>query len=90
MAENKRQYLADGSTLLLSRKRDGSAPEQYTILKCIGAGGSTVCYDARRTLPDGTVRLAPSAFSTAKEVEQICKFFIHFTQKTLHPAKNML
>ena len=42
------------------------------------------------TLPDGTVRLAPSAFSTAKEVEQICKFFIHFTQKTLHPAKNML
>ena len=55
MAENKRQYLADGSTLLLSRKRDGSAPEQYTILKCIGAGGSTVCYDARRTLPDGTV-----------------------------------
>ena len=56
MAENKRQYLADGSTLLLSRKRDGSAPEQYTILKCIGAGGSTVCYDARRTLPDGTVK----------------------------------
>ena len=42
------------------------------------------------TLPDGTVRLAPSAFSTANEVEQICKFFIHFTQKTLHPAKNML
>ncbi len=42
------------------------------------------------TLPDGTVRLAPSAFSTANEVEQICKFFIHFTQKTLHAAKNML
>ncbi len=42
------------------------------------------------TLPDGTVRLAPSAFSNAKEVEQICKFFIQITQKTLHPAKNML
>lgn len=42
------------------------------------------------TLPDGTVRLAPSVFSTEQEAEQICKFFIHFTQKTLHPAKNML
>ncbi len=36
------------------------------------------------TLPDGTVRLAPSVFSTPAEVEKICKLFHHFTQKTLH------
>ncbi len=33
------------------------------------------------TLPDGTVRLAPSAFSTAEEVEKICKLFHQIAQK---------
>ena len=42
------------------------------------------------TLPGGTVRLAPSAFSTSAEANRICKFFIQFTQKTLHASKNML
>lgn len=36
------------------------------------------------TLPDGTVRLAPSAFSTEAEAEKICKLFLQFAQKTLH------
>lgn len=35
------------------------------------------------TLETGTVRLAPSAFSTKAEAEQICKIFIQITQKTL-------
>ncbi len=42
------------------------------------------------TLPDGTVRLAPSAFSRANDVEIICKLFYHFVQKTLHSPENML
>ncbi|MBQ5841177.1 MAG: aminotransferase class V-fold PLP-dependent enzyme [Clostridia bacterium] len=33
------------------------------------------------TLPAGTVRLAPSAFSTAEEVEKICKVFSQIAQK---------
>jgi selenocysteine lyase/cysteine desulfurase len=42
------------------------------------------------TLPGGTVRLAPSTFSTAEEVEKICKLFSQFAQKRLHDEKNML
>lgn len=36
------------------------------------------------TLPRGTVRLAPSAFSTRQEAEMICKLFHQIAQKTLH------
>lgn len=36
------------------------------------------------TLPRGTVRLAPSAFSTRAEAEMICKLFQQIAQKTLH------
>ena len=42
------------------------------------------------TLPRGTVRLAPSAFSTRQEAETICKLFHQIAQKTLHREKNML
>ncbi len=42
------------------------------------------------TLPHGTVRLAPSAFSTRREAEMICKIFYQIAQKTLHSSKNML
>lgn len=42
------------------------------------------------TLPRGTVRLAPSAFSTRQEAETICKLFHQIAQKTLHTKKNML
>lgn len=42
------------------------------------------------TLPDGTARLAPSAFSTPQEVDAICKIFIRIAQKTLHQNENML
>lgn len=36
------------------------------------------------TLPYGTVRLAPSAFSTQAQAEMICKLFQQIAQKTLH------
>lgn len=36
------------------------------------------------TLPDGTVRLAPSAFSTEQEVEKMHKLFWQIAQKSLH------
>lgn len=42
------------------------------------------------TLPRGTVRLVPSAFSTRFEAQTICKLFHQFAQKTLHSSKNML
>lgn len=42
------------------------------------------------TLPFGTVRLAPSAFSTHEEAEIICKLFHQIAQKSLHNNKNML
>ena len=42
------------------------------------------------TLPLGTVRLAPSVFSTREEAEIICKLFHQIAQKTLHYKKNML
>lgn len=36
------------------------------------------------TLEQGTVRLAPSAFSTEQEAEYICKVFLKIAEKTLH------
>lgn len=36
------------------------------------------------TLEQGTVRLAPSVFSTAEEAEFICKVFLQIAEKTLH------
>lgn len=42
------------------------------------------------TLPEGTVRFAPSAFSTVAQMQKISEFFANFTEKTLHTQKNML
>lgn len=42
------------------------------------------------TLPHGTVRIAPSAFTTMGEMETVCKLFSHFSQKKLHTQKNMI
>lgn len=42
------------------------------------------------TLPHGTVRIAPSAFTTPKEMAIVCKIFSQFSQKKLHTPKNML
>lgn len=42
------------------------------------------------TLSHGTVRLAPSAFSSPQEAKTICKLFDQIAQKTLHNKKNML
>lgn len=36
------------------------------------------------TLEQGTVRLAPSVFSTGNEAESICKVFLKIAEKTLH------
>lgn len=36
------------------------------------------------TLPEGTVRLAPSAFSTIEEAEKIGKLFLQIAEKSLH------
>lgn len=36
------------------------------------------------TLEQGTVRLAPSAFSTINEADYICKVFLQIAEKTLH------
>jgi selenocysteine lyase/cysteine desulfurase len=36
------------------------------------------------TLPDGTVRLAPSVFSNRAQADKICKLFNQIAQKTLH------
>ena len=42
------------------------------------------------TLEQGTVRLAPSAFSDENEAENICKVFLKIAQKSLHYKENML
>ncbi len=42
------------------------------------------------TLSTGTVRLAPSAFSTPEEAEKICKVFCKLCKKPLHTAENMV
>jgi len=53
MEESGRNYLT--GTIMLSRNEDGSSPEEYFIKSVIGEGGSTVCYEATRTLKDGVV-----------------------------------
>lgn len=42
------------------------------------------------TESQGTVRLAPCAFSTEQEAETICKLFSQIAQKTLHSGENMI
>lgn len=53
MEESRRKYLT--GSIMLSRNEDGSSQEEYFIRSVIGEGGSTVCYDATRTLKDGIV-----------------------------------
>ena len=53
MEESGREYLT--GSIMLSRNEDGSSPEEYFIKSVIGEGGSTVCYEATRTLKDGIV-----------------------------------
>lgn len=36
------------------------------------------------TVEQGTVRLAPSAFTTQQETEQVCKLFLQIAEKSLH------
>ncbi len=53
MGETQRDYLT--GSIKLSRNEDGSFPEEYFVKSVIGEGGSTVCYEAVRTLKDGVV-----------------------------------
>lgn len=53
MEQSRRNYLT--GNIMLSRNKDGSSPEKYFIKSVIGKGGSTVCYEATRTLKDGVV-----------------------------------
>lgn len=53
MEESGRKYLT--GSIMLSRNEDGSSPEEYFIKTVIGEGGSTVCYEATRTLKNGIV-----------------------------------
>ena len=42
------------------------------------------------TVSEGTVRLAPSFFSTAEGARKIAKLFLQIAEKTLHTAENMV
>ncbi len=42
------------------------------------------------TIPDGTVRIAPSAFTRKGDMQTVCKLFSHFSQNKLHITKNMV
>lgn len=42
------------------------------------------------TIEQGTIRLAPSAFSGIREAEIIAKVFLQIAEKSLHRSKNML
>ena len=53
MEGSRRKYLT--GSIMLSRSEDGSSPEEYFIKSVIGEGGSTVCYEATRTLKDGII-----------------------------------
>lgn len=53
MEDEGRKYIT--GSIMLSRNKDGSSPEEYFIKSVIGEGGSTVCYEATRTLKDGIV-----------------------------------
>jgi len=53
MKKSGRNYLT--GPIMLSRNEDGSSPEEYFVKSVIGEGGSTVCYEATRTLKDGIV-----------------------------------
>ena len=53
MEKSGREYLT--GSIMLSRSKDGSSPEEYFIKSVIGEGGSTVSYEATRILKDGIV-----------------------------------
>lgn len=53
MEGSGRDYLT--GSIKLSRSKDGNSPDEYFIESVIGEGGSTVCYEAKRKLTDGTV-----------------------------------
>lgn len=42
------------------------------------------------TVSSGTVRIAPSAFTTISDIKTVCKLFSHFSQNKLHIRKNMI
>ncbi len=76
------------SAPLLSLNVEGYSPEQAAamlneqgIAVRAGLHCAPLAHRHFGTLPMGTVRLAPSAFSTAEEAEKICKVFLQIAQK---------
>ncbi len=82
---------------LLSVTVEGQSPEQtaalldtYGVAVRAGLHCAPLAHRHFGTLPQGTVRLAPSVFSTEAGADRIAKLFLQFAQKTLHNPKNML
>ena len=76
MEKSERKYLT--GTIMLSRNEDGSSPEEYFIKSVIGEGGSTVCYEAIRTLKDGIV-----------ETGKLKEFYQIAAKQTIHRYTHM-
>ena len=79
------------SAPVLSVNVDGVPPEQVAaqldeagVAVRAGLHCAPLAHTHFGTLPAGTVRLAPGAFSTAAEAEKICKLFHQIAQKSLH------
>jgi len=53
MGEDHRIYLT--GSILLSRSPDGRSPDKYTVHSVVGTGSSSICYEATRVRPDGTI-----------------------------------
>lgn len=53
MGEDHRAYLT--GSILLSRSPDGRSPDRYTVHSVVGAGSSSICYEATRICPDGRI-----------------------------------
>lgn len=82
---------------VLSLQVEGYASEQvaalldtYGIAVRAGLHCAPLAHRHFGTLPAGTVRLAPSVFSTSSGAEQIVKVFLQIAEKTLHTRENML
>ena len=56
MQENNLRERLQGS-ILLSRNPNRENPEKFIIKEFVGEGGSTICYNAIRIIPNGTKRL---------------------------------
>lgn len=87
----------NSSAAVLSVNVDGMRSEdvareldRYGVAVRAGLHCAPLAHRHFGTISHGTVRLAPSAFSTPQEAKIICKLFHQIAQKTLHNKKNMI